>query len=103
VKLNIMERIQLLGILPAEGNAVTLRIVRDLRGDLSFSEQDIKDAKINEDRANSRITWDNTKELIKDVKIGDTARGIIKDVLKKLDDEKKLTLAIMPIYDKFTQ
>ena len=103
MKLNIIERIQLLGLLPAEGNAVTLRVVNELRQDLSFSEKEIKDAKIITDEKQGRVTWDDSAAVIKDVKIGDTARGIIKEALKKLDDEKKLTLAVMPVYERFME
>jgi len=103
VKLNIIERIQLLGLLPAEGNAVTLRVVNELRQDLSFSEKEIKDANIQADQKQGRVTWDDSAAVVKDVKIGDTGRGIIKEALKKLDDEKKLTLAVMPVYERFME
>lgn len=101
MKLEIVERIQLLNLLPAEGNAITLRIVSELRQELSFAEKEIKDANIQTDTENGRITWGNEAVVVKDVKIGDTATGIITDALKKLDDEKKLTLAVMPVYERF--
>ena len=103
MKLSIVERIQLIGLLPGEGNAVTLRIVNDLRNDLSFSEKEIKEAEIRQDVENNRVAWNGARDLVKDVKIGDTARGVIVDALKKMDDEKKLTLAIMPVYERFMQ
>jgi len=103
MKLSIVERIQLIGLLPGEGNAVTLRIVNDLRNDLSFSEKEIKEAGIKQDVENNRVVWNGACDLVKDVKIGDTARGVIVDALKKMDDEKKLTLAIMPVYERFLQ
>ena len=100
MKLGIADRINLLNILPAEGNIVTLRIVNDLREALGFSEQEIADAKI-QASAEGRVTWDATAATTKDVKIGDTARDTIKTALKKLDDEKKLTTELIPIWDKF--
>lgn len=102
MKLSIVERIQLIGLLPAEGNAVTLRIVSDLRNDLGFSEKEIQEAEIKQDVENNRVLWNSKADLVKDVKIGDTARGVIKDALTKMDNEKKLTLAIMPLYERFT-
>jgi len=95
-----MERIQLLNLLPAEGNIVTLRIVNELREALGFSESDIKAASINA-TPEGRITWDATADKGKDVKIGDTAKDIIKAALKKLDDEKRLTTQLIPIWDEF--
>jgi len=100
MKLGIAERINVLNILPVEGNIITLRVVNELRGALSFSEKEIADAGIKQD-TDGRITWDHTAGVGKDVKIGDTAKDIIKTALKKLDDEKKLTAQLVPIWDKF--
>jgi len=100
MKLEILDRINLLNILPAEGNIVTLRIVNELRGSLSFSEKELADGKINQS-AEGHITWDAASGVVKDVKIGDTARDIIKGALKKLDEEKKLTAQLVPLWDKF--
>jgi len=100
VKLEIAERINLLNILPVEGNIVTLRVVNELRLDLGFSETELAEAKIMQTE-DGRITWDASAVLVKDVKIGDTAREIITEALKKLDGEKKLTPQLVPIWDKF--
>lgn len=40
MKLNVMERITLISLLPESGNFVTLKIVRKLRETLSFSEEE---------------------------------------------------------------
>ena len=98
--LGILERIQLLNILPAEGNIVTLRIVGRLRDELGFSEDEISAGNIRQFE-DGRITWDASSTVEKDVEIGDTAKDIIKAALKKLDDEKKLTTQLIPIWDKF--
>lgn len=42
MKLNMMERLKLLEILPNEGNRLNLKIVRKLRESLSFSEEELK-------------------------------------------------------------
>ena len=100
MKLGIAERISVLNILPAEGNIITLRVVNELRESLSFSEKELADCKISQDD-NGRIMWDASAALVKDVKIGDTARDIIKAALKKLDDGNKLTAQLVPVWDKF--
>ena len=105
MKLKVFERIILLNLLPTEGNVVTLRVVRDLQSALSFSEDEIKQYRIQsvadaENRVN--ITWDVARSLEeKDVKIGDVAKTIIREKLVKLDEEKKLTLNMLSIYEKF--
>ena len=100
MKLEVFDRINLLNIMPAEGNIVTLRVVNELREALSFSEKELADASIKQD-SEGRIVWNPSAGVVKDVEIGDTAKGIIKAALQKLDDEKKLTPQLVPIWDKF--
>jgi hypothetical protein len=98
MKLDVAERIRLLGILPEKGNLLTLKIVGELRDDLSFSEKEHKDFKIVAKM--DRITWaDDAKK--KAVKIGDQAKELIVKTLKELDEKEELTLADVDLWDKF--
>jgi hypothetical protein len=98
MKLDVGNRIRLLGILPEKGNLLTLKIVSTLRGDLSFSEKDHKDFKIVAKA--DRITWaeDATE---KDITIGDQAKKLIMDKLKEMDEKEELALADLALWDKF--
>ena len=98
MKLDVGERIRLLGILPEKGNLLTLKIVRELRDDLSFSEKEHKDFKIvaKEDR----ITWDD-KAKEKEVRFGEQANKIIVDKLKDMDEKEELTLPDLNLWEKF--
>lgn len=128
MKLTVFERIILQNLLPAEGDYVTLKLVRKLREALSFSEKEI--AEINfKNRWNcstcntselatqtpkcpscgaymqpaGSVHWDEEKALkiVKDVHMGRTMRDLCETTLKKLSDEKKLTEQHMSLYEKF--
>jgi len=105
-KLNIAERVALLNILPPEGNLVTLKIIRELKTDLSFSEEEVKRFKIKANPApgglGSFITWDSdfTKET-KEVEIGNVAKDIIVEQLKALESQKRLRMETLDLYEKF--
>jgi len=101
MKLSIMERIQLLQILPAEGDFLTLKIVRVLRESLSFSEKEHQEFEIKPDGA--MIVWNPEKAREKDVEIGPKAHLLIADTLKELDKQKKLMLALIELYEKFVE
>ena len=106
MKLTVSERFILLGVLPPEGNFVTLRIVRDLGKNLSFSEEEIKDysIKIGFDNGTSTAKWNVEKgNVAKEIEIGEMATQIIVDQLKKLDKEKKLKPNMFTIYEKFVE
>lgn len=99
--LSVLERLLLLGVLPAEGDITTLRIVRQLQDDLSFSEQEHADFKIAQ--ADGRVTWDRTTERLKAVTIGPKALGLIAEALRKLSDQKKLQPQHIDLYERFVE
>jgi len=101
MELGIMDRILLLNVLPAEGDITTLRIVRQLREDLSFSEQDHKDFGLVSD--GGKVTWTPGEGQTKEVEIGSKGSKLIANTLKKLSDSDKLTTQYVDLYDRFVE
>lgn len=99
MKLNVKDRLVLLGILPKEGDFITLKIVRELQGLLSFTEEEVKVYKF--DTAEGFIKWDAKADVPIEVKIGAKAKEIISDAFKEMDKQKKLTLEHINIYERF--
>ena len=112
MKLNVFERLILLGVLPAEGNLRTMRIVAQLRTDLGFTAAELADWNIDEDGA-GRVTWgwsdaekakDPKKaeqDMTADIDVEGEKTAVIVDTLKKLDDAGKVTAQHMPLFEKF--
>ena len=101
MELDVRERLILLSILPQEGNFITLKVVRKLRESLSFSEEEIKQYKFVQ--SEGRVTWDDKAEQSKEIEIGEKAMDIIKEALKKLNEDKKLKDEHFTIYQKFVE
>jgi len=99
--LGVSDRLHLLNILPKEGNAVTLRVLRQFKMKLSFSEEELKNWEIVIEGAN--IKWNQEKAKEKDIEIGTVMLRLIEDNLKKLNDEKKLIESQLDLYDKFIE
>jgi hypothetical protein len=99
MKFTVLERIILQEILPKEGDYITFKIIRDLRNELSFTEDEIKKFKIKQD--SERITWDEKSELPKDIQIGEKLNSIITDSLNKINGEGKLNSNNISLYEKF--
>ena len=107
MKLDIPERIALLSILPVEGSILSLRVLKELRIDLAFTEEEIKDYGLSNHimpEGGATITWNPEQTgTLKDVKIGDVAKSIIINKLKELDAMQKLHITMMPLYEKFVE
>lgn len=97
MKLQVIERITLLQILPKEGNYATFKILIELKSALSFTEKEYKEFKMSE--KDGIISWGASKE--KEVNIGEKGKQIIQEALKKLDQENKLTEVTYKLYEKF--
>ncbi len=99
MELKVFDRLILLNILPREGDYLTLKIVRKLREDLSFSEGEHKSLQIRQEEG--KVFWVQEADIPKDISIGEKVTDIIVETLKRLDKEKKLQIEHMAIYEKF--
>ncbi len=105
MKLNVRERYTLLQSLPATGTLTTIKIVRELREELSFSEEEIEKYEITEtplDNGQVRTSWNNQGEP-KDVEIGEKAMDVIVESLKRLDKQELLTQDHLALCEKFLE
>jgi len=99
MKLNVLERLTLLGILPKEGNFVTLKVLRSLKENLGLSEEELKKFEVTQD--GERIAWNEKGNEEIEIEIGEKATDIIVEALKNLDKDKKLVEQHFSIYEKF--
>lgn len=104
MRLNIKERLLLLNILPKETNFITLKIVKNLQEALSFTEEEIKNFDLRNEEFNGQVLtkWNAEIDTNTDITIGEKANEIITISLKKLDEEKKLTMDFIDLFEKFT-
>jgi len=100
MELNVKQRLVLLQVVPVEGVRMTdLRIARELQLKLGFTEEEqVRFGFVQED---TRLIWNEKEDVPVDIKIGPRAHVLIQDALKKLDEEKKLTLDHIELWDLF--
>ena len=101
MELNVKDRLLLLSVLPKEGNITTLKIVRKLREDLSFSEEEHKE--LNFQESDGKLAWDMAANGDKEIEIGEKASNVIVEALKELDRNKKLHEEHLPIWEMFIE
>ena len=99
IELNLPERLNLLGILPKEGNIVTMRSVRKLLDTLALKDEEIKEWEVK--TIGQNVKWNSESKTEKILEFSDVATGIIKLSLKKLAKEEKITLQTIGVFDKF--
>jgi predicted RNA-binding protein with PUA domain len=98
MELSVLERLILLNSLPAQGDITTIKIVRKLREDLSFSEEEHK--ALNLRLEGDRTVW-NLGTVPKEVKIGEKGMSVIRKALMDLNANKQLHSDHLDVYEKF--
>ena len=99
MELSVAERIVLLSVLPAEGDLTTMRLTKDLRRELGFTEDEHDVLKF---RTEDGLTkWDSEADVEKEIAIGPRAHVMVADALKELDESKKLNEDHLTLCEKF--
>ncbi len=99
MKLNVLERVMLMGILPQSFNFADYRILNELKTVASFSEKEMKELGMTQ--AEDKVNWKVTDSPDKEIVVGERATEIIVVALKKLDSEERLNEQLISLYEKF--
>lgn len=100
-KLSVLERLKLLDFLPVTGDITTLRIVRQLREDLSFSEEEHSELEFK--TSGDTVHWNPLADQGKTISLGPKAREVIALALKRASEAQKLGLDCVTLYDRFVE
>jgi hypothetical protein len=97
VSLSVLDRMVLMGTLPAEDNMITLRMIRKVKEQVGFTEDELKVLEFKTD--GDRTTWQNKVEP-REFEFGEKAVEMIVGCLKKLSEKNKMTNQHLDLYDK---
>lgn len=96
----VAERFVLLGVTSAaQGDVTTLRILRQLREELSFDETEHRKLKFVQE--GSQVRWQSNVQSDKEIAIGDKAKAIIVQQFVTLEKQKQLGLNQLDLYERF--
>ena len=95
MKLDVKNRLLLIGMLPQQGNLSEMVDIYDLVRDLKLSDEE-KGA-ISYIENGNYVKWDFDKDPNKDININSSQMNIIKRAIDKLDKENKISLEMIPL------
>lgn len=102
MELSIKDRLVLLQALAgATGNLTEARILRELRQDLDFTEEEHKG--IGFKTEGNAVRWEPKANFAKEIPIGDVAHRLIVKRFKELDLNRQITDEILDTIDKFPE
>jgi len=101
VALSIKNRIMTFGLLPETGNIQTVKMVRELREELAFTEEENEKYNLNISPQDGSYKWNKEADEEKNVDFPGVMVEVIKGVLKDMDEKKSLTDNHIDLYDIF--
>lgn len=99
MKFKILDRILLLNLLPQQADIVTLRIIKDIKERVELSAKEMEEVKM--EQVEASLKWSPEKDISKEIELSEVETKLIKEKLKEANDNKKLTLQHVPLYDMF--
>lgn len=107
VKLNALERIVASNVLPAHGSFLEMRSMKKARAALDFSDEEVERFIQKPDPkkpANEQLILFTPEGMAsaKEIDLGEVAHELLKNTLKRLNDEKKLESQHLTLYAKMS-
>lgn len=93
MKLGVKDRLMIAQILPREGNLIAQRIMRDIGQKTELNQEEMDAVKM-KPLPTGGVQWDDGLEKFlgqKTIKFTDAEIGFLKDQVKKLDEQQKVT------------
>ena len=101
VRLSVLNRLSLLGLLVNEGDSTTLKILRELREELSFTSDE--HVAINfQPQPDGKLIWNDDADPYKEIEFTGIREVILekaKTQLKEMEKEGKLKLDYLSLYE----
>lgn len=104
MEFGVKERLMLLSVMPGQGNLTALRLIRQVREELGFDEEEHRDLGLVIEGNSYR--WDDKAEAKagpKDVEMGKVVQDIILRAFEALDAGEQLELVHLDLYERFIE
>ena len=99
--LSVKDRLMLQGVLPQSGDLISQTIVKDIQDKIRITQQEMTEGEFRAEKES--IMWNPLK--VKEVEFDFTNAEVntLKDAVKKLDEEKKITMENIELCLKINQ
>ena len=101
MQLTVIERLVALGLLPAEGNIVKMRLRLKLIEKLGLTSEEISEYDLKPGDVEGTVQWRQDLPQEKEIDLKGPEIAAISENLEKLDKDEKLTPQHLSLYDKF--
>jgi hypothetical protein len=102
ITLSILERLQLLDMLPKTGRLIEMELVQSIIDKVRFSATEISEYAL-VDTPDGHVSWDQAKARDKDIEMEESEIKMIQGAIRNIDKEGKVTLESLPLVKKLLE
>jgi len=99
MELTIAERVHLYDMLPDEGNVTTIRAISEAQSTIGLSPEELEQWSVTNE--NGKVRWDSGCDTNTEIEVSSVITDIAIEELNRLNDEDKLTVGQLSLWDKF--
>ena|SRR4030067_369540 len=100
MKLTVLDRIEIMNIVPAQGDFATLAKVKLLKDKIQLTEKELKDSVIVD---GERLSVKENDKTVNEFEVSELLTEVIVNALKKLNEESKLTINHLGLYEMLVE
>lgn len=100
MKLNVLERVHLLNIVPRKGSIIENKAIMSLLTKIEFDGNELKEYEL-KSTPDGKITWNQDKSKDIELTFIETEIDMIKKAINEMDSKKEVPLNLMPLIEKF--
>jgi len=101
--LDAKARLVLTGILPKEGDVITLRLLRELVGKVALSADELQTLEVVSNPITNLTTWNTEADIPREIEFNTKEVEFIMETMNKLAGEKRLPVDALDLYDLFDE
>lgn len=101
--LTVKERLLLQMLLPAKGNVVSLRVIKEAQDALSPSAREKLEVELIVNKDTGAVSWNGEKDIPVEVPLSIHALDLLKDELRKREDKQELGLDYLKLYEAIVE
>ncbi len=106
MEFSTLDRVVMLNLLPQQGDVYSLRLIREFREDLGFSEEEQRSLNLRPGPEGQGVSWDDDAEAaaeFKTIRVGSRIHALVEERFHELDSNKQLGLEALDLYERFIE
>ena len=98
LKLNIKDRLTMSSILPKEGSIISMTVTKDVMDKVKLSQAEM--TKVGLKNSPTGLSWDDKADKGKTIEFTSAELEVMRGQITLLDNQKKITLELLPLCEK---